>query len=44
MWDNTVESDRPQMTIWRRHIACCSLFIYLFTFKQSILGQTNSWM
>jgi len=22
MWRNIVESDRPQMTIWRMHIAC----------------------
>ena len=23
MWKNTVEPDRPQMTIWRIRIACC---------------------
>jgi len=22
MWKNTVGTDRPQMTIWRKHIAC----------------------
>ena len=22
MWENIVEPDRPQMTIWRRRIAC----------------------
>jgi len=22
MWENAVEPDRPQMTIWRMHIAC----------------------
>jgi hypothetical protein len=22
MWKNVVEPDRPQMTIWRMHIAC----------------------
>jgi len=22
MWKNTVQSGRPQMTIWRMHIAC----------------------
>jgi len=23
MWKNTLEPDRPEMTIWRLHIACC---------------------
>jgi len=23
MWKNMVQPDRPQMTIWRRFIACC---------------------
>jgi hypothetical protein len=23
MWKNIVETDRPQMTIWRMRIACC---------------------
>jgi hypothetical protein len=23
MWKNMVERGRPQMTIWRMHIACC---------------------
>ena len=23
MWKNTVEPDRPQMTIWRVRVACC---------------------
>jgi len=22
MWENMIERDRPQMTIWRMHIAC----------------------
>ena len=22
MWKNTVETDRPQMTIWLTHVAC----------------------
>jgi hypothetical protein len=25
MWENIVESDSPQMTIWRMRIACCIL-------------------
>jgi len=25
MWENMVESDRPQMTIWRMRIACSKI-------------------
>jgi len=25
MWENTVEPDRPQMTMWRMRIACCTI-------------------
>jgi len=27
MWKNTVEQGRPQITIWRMRIACCTLII-----------------
>jgi len=23
MWENTVDPDRPQMTMWRTRLACC---------------------
>jgi len=25
MWENTVEPDRAQMTMWRMRIACCTI-------------------
>ena len=42
MWKNAVEPDRPQMTIWRTHIACCvpkardthSEYVILFGYPQ----------